>query len=105
MEKSQAVWEAIGFSLTMGTPGDAYIVLENSDGFPVSLMQPLNCPHLFFNPSMTFFNGANNPKIIDKIREAGLPITEEITHFNKQGIVDNIIIRDPGGYGFFLFND
>ena len=29
----------------------------------------------------------------------------KITQFNKEGIVDNVIIRDPGGYGFFIFND
>jgi len=71
----------------------------------VSFMQPNSCPHLFFNPSMTYFNGKNNLPIIAKIREAGIPITEEITHFNQEGIVDNIIIRDPGGYGFFIFSD
>jgi len=71
----------------------------------VSFMQPNSCPHLFFNPSMTYFNGKNNLPIIAKIREAGILITEEITHFNQEGIVDNIIIRDPGGYGFFIFSD
>jgi hypothetical protein len=54
---------------------------------------------------MTYFNGGNNMAVIGKIRSARIPIAEEITHFNKEGIVDNIIIRDPGGYGFFVFND
>lgn len=43
--------------------------------------------------------------MIEAVRKAGIPITEEITHFNSEGIVDNIIIRDPGGYGFYVFND
>lgn len=47
----------------------------------------------------------SNLAIIQKIRDLQIPITEEITHFNKEGIVDNIIIRDPGGLGFFIFND
>jgi hypothetical protein len=69
-------------------------------------MKPNICPHLFFNPSMTYFNGKEgNPKVIAKVRELDIPIAEEITHFSKDGSVDNIIIRDPGGYGFFLFND
>ena len=52
------------------------------------------------------FNGKeNNPKVIQNIRNVGIPIAEEITTFNKEGIVDNIIIQDPGGYGFFIFND
>jgi hypothetical protein len=68
-------------------------------------MKPQTCPHLFFNPSLNFFNGEDNISIISKIRSLDIPITEEITHFNKENKVDNIIIRDPGGYGFFLFND
>ncbi len=68
-------------------------------------MKPNACPHLFFNPSLTYFNGKNNIDIIAKIRALNISITEEITHFNKEGKVDNIIIRDPGGFGFFLFND
>lgn len=71
----------------------------------VSLMRPLNCPHLFFNPSLTYFNGGRNPEVIAAIRKAGVPISEEITHFNSRGEVDNVILRDPGGYGFFVFND
>ena len=54
---------------------------------------------------MTYFNGGNNLAVIQDIREAGIPITEEITQFNDRGEVDNVIIRDPGGYGFFIFND
>jgi len=68
-------------------------------------MQPYSCPHLFFNPSMTFFNGKENLQIIERIRNLDIPITEEIREFNKEGIADNIIIRDPGGYGFFIFSD
>jgi len=54
---------------------------------------------------LTYFNGKQNLEVIEKIRNNAIPITEEITHFNKEGIVDNIIIRDPGGYGFFIFSD
>lgn len=46
-----------------------------------------------------------NLAVIKKIRELNIPIVEEISTFNKEGIVDNIIIRDPGGYGFFIFSD
>jgi hypothetical protein len=89
----------------MGNYEKPYMSLD-LDGFSINLMKPNICPHLFFNPSFTFFNGKEgNPKVIAKVRELGIPIAEEITHFNKEGIVDNIIIRDPGGFGFFLFND
>lgn len=105
MERSYKIWELLGFSIVMGELGKGFIVMANESGFSVSMMNILTCPHLFFNPSMTFFNGDKNMEIIKNIREAGIPITEEITHFNKEGIVDNIIIRDPGGLGFFIFSD
>ena len=105
MIKSTSLWQILGFKITMGETEKGFVVMTNADGFGVSLMKPMTCPHLFFNPSMTFFNGENNLALIEKIRKANIPITEEITLFNKEGIVDNIIIRDPGGYGFFIFSD
>lgn len=105
MQVSIALWEILGFQPAMGSAEQGWIGLQNKEGFGVSLMSPNSCPHLFFNPSLTYFNGGQNLAVIKKVREAGIPITEEITHFNKEGMVDNIIIRDPGGYGFFVFND
>jgi hypothetical protein len=105
IEISVHIWGILGFSITMGKPEQGWVVMKNEEGFGISLMKPMSCPHLFFNPSLTYFNGAKNPEIIQEINDLDIPITEEITHFNKQGIVDNIIIRDPGGLGFFLFSD
>lgn len=99
------LWKLLGFNQQEGNIDQGWITLRNTDDLIISLMKPFTCPHLFFNPSLTYFNGAKNLEIIEKIRSLEIPITEEITHFNKEGIVDNIIIRDPGGYGFFLFND
>lgn len=104
--RSQALWQTLHFSITMGGADQGWVTFQNADGLGVSLMKPLMCPHLFFNPSLTYFNGkVNNPIVIENIRAAKIPITEEITAFNKEGVVDNIIIRDPGGFGFFIFND
>lgn len=103
--RAVSIYEIIGFKLTAGSAESGFASFS-LDNFVVTIMKPLMCPHLFFNPSMTYFNGKiNNPIIIDKIRTLEIPITEEITHFNKEGIVDNIIIRDPGGFGFFVYND
>lgn len=104
IQKSVAFYQALGFSISGGSLQHGFLSLENN-GFAVSLMKPLSCPHLFFNPSMTYFNGKKNLEVIQKISDLKIPITEEITHFNKEGIVDNIIIRDPGGFGFFIFSD
>jgi len=103
-EKSVKIAEILGFKKAMGGKEHGYIVLMNDAGFGLSFMTP-PCPHMFFNPSLTYFNGKNNLSVIEKIRALKIPITEEITEFNKEGIVDNIIIRDPGGYGFFIFSD
>lgn len=103
--QSVAIWEILGFHKTMGEVEQGWVLYQNAEDFGISFMKPNSCPHLFFNPSMTYFNGKNNLNVIDQIRQLEIPITEEITHFNKEGIVDNIIIRDPGGYGFFLFSD
>ena len=99
------LWKLLGFNEQEGDIEQGWVTLRNSDGLIISLMKPLTCPHLFFNPSLTYFNGKKNVEIIEKIRSLKIPITEEISHFNKEGVVDNIIIRDPGGYGFFLFSD
>ena len=105
INNSYSLWKLLGFNEKEGDIEQGWITLRNSDGLVISLMKPFTCPHLFFNPSLTYFNGKNNMEIIEQIRSLDIPITEEITHFNKEGIVDNIIIRDPGGYGFFLFSD
>jgi hypothetical protein len=105
MDLSFRLWKKLGFTNQQGSPDEGWVTLQNADGMTVSLMKANTCPHLFFNPSLTFFNGEKNIEIIEKLRSLKIPFTEEITHFNKEGIVDNIIIRDPGGYGFFLFSD
>lgn len=105
MERSLQIWKALGYKISMGDKEQGFVGMSQEGSFSVNLMKPLTCPHLFFNPSMNFFNGKENLALIEKIRKAGVPIAEEITHFNDRGEVDNIILRDPGGYGFFVYND
>lgn len=100
--RSRAIYEALGFTLN---PNPYMVQVISPDGLGIALMEPLGCPHLYFNPSLTYFNGKANLEVIAKVRAAGIPITEEITVFNAEGVVDNIILRDPGGYGFFVFSD
>lgn len=105
IEESVLFWQKLGYKKTMGNLEHGWIALANEEGFSISLMKHQCCPHLFFNPSLSYFNGDKNLSIIKAVRSANIEITEEITHFNKEGIVDNIIIRDPGGLGFFIFSD
>lgn len=105
LKRSADIYRALGFTAVFGDDTQAYMALGR-DEFSVTLMKANMCPHLFFNPSISYFNGKEgNPKVIAKVRELKIPIAEEVTHFSKDGSVDNIIIRDPGGFGFFLFND
>lgn len=105
IEKTATIWTILGFSPIMGSIEQGWVVYANQDGLGVSFMNPNTCPHLFFNPSITYFNGENNMKVIENIRAANISIAEEITVFNKKGIVDNVILRDNGGLGFFIFSD
>lgn len=105
LEASTQFWEALGFKMKYGSPDQGWLSFVHSESLGVSIMKPLTCPHLFFNPSLTYFNGKENLAIIERIRATGLPIAQEVTAFNTENIVDNIILRDPGGYGFFIFND
>lgn len=103
--RSLKIWKTVGFSNISGSMDQGWLSCTNSEQVTISLMKPSTCPHMFFNPSLTYFNAGKNLEVIEKIRDAGISITEEITQFNDDGIVDNVIIQDPGGYGFFVFND
>ena len=105
IEQAANVWNAIGFKTVAGKIEQGWISLVNGDSAVINIMTPNCCPHLFLNPSISFFNGINNPEIIEKIRATGIEIKEEITHFSKENTVDNIIMADPGNIGFFIFND
>ena len=105
IQKSLKILNALGFSKSGGGIEQGWISCTDVNQNTISLMAPFSCPHSFVNPSGTFFNSGQNPKIIANIRQKNIPIYEEITVFNKQGEVDNIILREPGGIGFFVFND
>jgi predicted lactoylglutathione lyase len=105
IEKAANIWNTIGFKTVAGNIEQGWISLVNGDGVVINIMTPNCCPHLFLNPSISFFNGTNNQAIIEKIRATEIEIKEEITHFSKENTVDNIIMADPGNIGFFIFND
>ena len=105
IHKSSSIWKCLGYREDAGNLDHGWISFKNEYEQGVSLMSPGACPHLFFNPSFTFFNGGKNHEVIEKVKGLGIAITENITIFNENGDVDNIIIRDPGGFGFFVFND
>lgn len=102
---SMEIWQLLGFSLIQGSADAGWVTLQNAEGVNISLMALNTCPHLFHNPSLTFFNGKNNNAIINIIRDLNIEIDEEVVVFNKNCEVDNVVLRDPGGVGFFVFND
>ncbi len=105
MSQSVQFWNALGFEISSGGVDKGWLTLSQEGAIDVSLMKMFSCPHLFPNPGLTYFNHGENPKLIRALRDARVPIAEEITHFNAEGLVDNVIVADPGGTGFFVFND
>lgn len=104
-ERAVRFWEALGWQIAAGGLDEGWVQLGREGAVGISVMGPYACPHLFPGPGLTFFNAGENPEVIAKIRAAKIPIAEEITAFNDRGEVDNVILRDPGGTGFFVFND
>lgn len=98
-------WGIFGFEVSNGDPTQGWVELKDVNGFALSLLGYQACPHLFPIPSISYFNGGNSLAAIEKIKTQKLTILEEITRFNKEGIADNIIVMDPSGFGFFVFND
>lgn len=105
MQACQDFYKHFDYLPAMGGADQGWLVLAHKNGTAISIMAPNSCPHLFFSPSLTYFNSGENLAVIEKIRANKVEIVEEISHFNSEGIVDNVIIRDPGGLGFFIFND
>ena len=106
-EETINFWNLFGYTSKNEYDGSAgYFIMNKINGSDLTLFQPGTCPHAFYNPSLTYFNGKEgNPIVIANLRKAGVHIAEEITVFNSLGEVDNIIIRDPGGLHAFIFND
>ena len=105
VSKSYEFWSLLGFSSTSKDFSKGWIEIKSEAGDSISLLQAQQCPHLFFNPSLTYFNGFRNLEIIESIKKHNIGIREKVTEFNSKGEVDNIILRDSGGLGFFIFND
>lgn len=105
MELSARIFACLGFEHTMGELEKGWMSYTDKHKNTISLMAPFACPHMFLSPSLTFFNGKENLKIIQQLRDLSIPFLEEVTAFNDKGIVDNVILSEPGGYGFFVFND
>ena len=105
LSKASELYQQLGFAVQAGSAESGWVSLLHANGTALSLMPYGVCPHLFFNPSLTFFNGGGNLPIIEQLRLAGVPIAQEITHFNQEGLVDNVILCDPSGLGIFVFND
>lgn len=106
-ERSIEFYKALGYKIISGDPANkSYLSLAQEGCHDLTLFYPGSCPHAFYNPSLTFFNGKKgNPVLIDKMRSVNIQFTEEVTVFSDDGAVDNVIVEDGGGLHFFVFND
>lgn len=103
--KAVEFWKQLGFEQTNGGPDKGWVELSRAGGCTVSVMGMHACPHLFRNPGPTYFNGGENAPVIEGIRAAGVAIQEEITVFTPGKPAENVIVADPAGTAFFIFND
>ena len=103
LKTSFIYWQAKGFMGQLEQNVN-WCSLKNKNGDLISLLKAKSCPHLFTNPSLAFFNGSNNKTIIQQIKSLQFPITQEV-FFGEETTADNLILNDPGGVGFFIFND
>ena len=105
LARSLAFWGGLlGYQVAAGGADQGWVTLRRPEMVDLSLMGPLACPHSFANPSFTYFNGGRNPEVLDAIRTRGVEIFEEVGA--KDGApAENVILREPGGVGFFVFND
>ena len=94
------LYEAKGFKGIL-EPEVSWCSLKNVNGDTISLLKANNCPHLFTNPSLAFFNGHQNSKIITHLKALNVPIKQEVI-FGEEIIVDNLVINDPGDWGFLF---
>jgi len=103
IEASFIFWQAKGFKGKLNLNA-SWCELENENGDRLSLLKANSCPHLFTNPSLAFFNGPEKSTIIQKIKALRLPVKQEVI-FREESSAENQILNDPGGLGFFVFND
>ena len=103
LEKSFIYWQAKGFMGKLDEKTN-WCSLKNKNGDHISLLKINSCPHLFTNPYLAFFNGSKNKSIIEHIKSLQLPNAQEVI-FGRETTADNLILNDPGGVGFFVFND
>lgn len=105
LARSVEFWGSLlGARVEAGGVEQGWLTLRRAGMADLSCMAHLACPHSFANPSFTYFNGGDNPSVIDDVRRRGVSIFEEVAGAGG-GPAQNIILREPGGVGFFVFND
>ncbi len=105
LQKSADFYTSLGLRTLQGSVTQGWLTLGVEQEPMLSLMSLGACPHLFLNPSISYFNGGENVAIIDELRLRSVPLAEELTVFNQTGEVDNVILIAPGQVGVFVFND
>lgn len=103
LARSLEFWGALlGASLSAGGAEQGWVTARVEGGPDLSFMAPFACPHSFVNPSLTYFNGGRNAEVIADLERRGAPVFEVV---GGDDPAENVILREPGGVGFFVFND
>ncbi|MBX2814612.1 MAG: DUF677 domain-containing protein [Saprospiraceae bacterium] len=105
LKESLRFYEALGFLPDSGGVEKGWISMKTDSGPDLALMSAGACPHIFHNPSVSYFKGKENMKIIERLRKTGVKLDEELTIFSPDHIVDNVVLVAPGPMCFFIFSD
>ena len=72
VSKSYVFSNLLGFSSKSKDFSKGWIEMKSEVGDSISLIQAQQCPHLFFNPSVTYLNGSHNLEINESIKKLKL---------------------------------
>ena len=72
VSKSYEFWNLLSFSSKSKDFSKGWIEMKSEVGDSISLIKAQQCPHLFFNPSVTYFNGSRNLEINESIKKLKL---------------------------------
>jgi hypothetical protein len=96
MERSISWWQNVGFKVT--TRQKTWCTLDDGK-MKIGLYEKGSCPHVFRNPSLTYFE-SDMAERIEQLRQRGIMFVQGEGEIGMKG---HAIAESPDGQYFFLF--
>jgi hypothetical protein len=97
VDRSIVWWQNVGFKVTAHK--DTWCTLDDGK-IMIGLYKKGNCPHLFRNPSLTYFEPDMGERIAE-LKKEGIQFLQEEKEIGMKG---HAIAESPDGQYFFLFS-